>query len=262
MARHREQPFVAYYSCPLTHIPTVTTPLSPDPKVSQREQFAGMVRYFDAQVGRLEKELVRLGLRDDTIIIITTDNGTGKNLGGIVGGKQAVGGLGTLSENGLDVPLIVNCPARVARGRVSKALVDCSDFFPTLLELAGMPLPHGLIVDGKSFAAQLRPGQEPPPGREWIFAQYAGTRAVRDWRFKLYSTGSLFDVELDPLERNDLAGSADQAISAARTRLRHTLAGLPADAELGFDFRSSSAFNAKAGKGGAGSKTKGAEKSE
>ena len=170
--------------------------------------------------------------------------------------KQVVGGLGTLSENSLDVPLIVNCPARVAAGRVSKALVDCSDFFPTLLELAGVPMPAGLKIDGHSFAAQLARNAEPPPGREWIFAQYAGERVIRDPRFKLYSTGAFFDVEADPMEKNDLAASTDENIVAARTRLQQALKGLPADASLGFEFRSSSAFNAKAGKVRPGTKSK------
>lgn len=256
MGRHRQQPFIAYYACPLTHIPTVPTPLSPDPKAPQREQFAGMVSYFDTQVGRLEKELERLGLRENTIIIVTTDNGTAKNLGGMVGDKQVVGGLGTMSENGLDVPLIVNCPARVAADRVSKALVDCSDFFPTLLDLAGVPIPAGLKIDGRSFAPQLARNAEPPPGREWIFAQYAGERVVRDQRFKLYSTGALFDMDADPLEQNDLASNTDDKIVAARTHLQQALKGLPPDASLGFEFRSASAFNAKAGKVRPGTKSK------
>ena len=110
-------------------------------------------------------------------------------------------------------------------------------------------MPRGLAIDGKSFAAQLTRNAEPPPGREWIFAQYAGERVLRDHRFKLYSSGALFDVEADPLETNNLAGSADRDVAAARQRLQQALAGLPADAKLGFEFRSSSAFNAKEGKG-------------
>ncbi len=257
MARHREQPFIAYYTCPFVHMPTVTTPLSPDKNAPQREQFAGMVRYMDAQVGRFISELERLGLRENTIVIFLPDNGTPASMSGMVGGKKAAGGLGTLSENGLDVPLIVNCPARVAAGRTSSALVDCSDFFPTLLELAGVPIPRGLKIDGRSFAAQLARNAEPPPGREWIFAQYAGERVMRGQRFKLYSSGAFFDVEADPLEKNNLAGSTDKNIVAARARLQQALDGLPADAKLGFEFRSSSAFNAKAG-----AKTKGAPKPE
>ena len=85
---------------------------------------------------------------------------------------------------------------------------------------------------------------------------------MRDQRFKLYASGALFDVEADPLEKNDLAASADREVVAAKQRLQQALAGLPADAKLGFEFRSSSAFNAKAGKGKAGAKSKGAPKPE
>jgi arylsulfatase A-like enzyme len=245
MARNREQPFVAFYACPFVHIPTVTTPLSPDANAPEREQFAGMVRYMDAQVGRLEKELERLGLRENTILIFMTDNGTPSKMNAAAGGQAVKGGLGTMSENGLDVPLIVNCPARVPPGRVSEVLTDCSDIFPTLLELAGAPVPKGLKIDGQSFAPEVLGKREGWRPRAWIFAQYAGARAVRDQRFKLYATGNLFDVEADPLEKNDLAASGDAAVSAARQRLQRVLDGLPADADIGFEFRSESAFSAR-----------------
>jgi arylsulfatase A-like enzyme len=250
MARHRgSQPFVAYYACPFTHIPTVPTRLVPDKNAEEREQFAGMVRSMDAQVGQLVKELERLSLRDNTVILYMTDNGSSRRLPGSFGGKPAVGGLGTLSENGLDEPLIVNCPARgIPEGRVSEALVDCSDVFPTLLELAGVQVPAGLKLDGRSFAAELggnRAGWQP---REWVFAQNGEVRVLRDERFKWYSTGQLFNVEADVLEKNDLSGSADREVVAAKQRLQTVLAGLPPDADIGFEIRSSSAFNAKKGK--------------
>lgn len=244
MARNRTRPFVAYYACPYVHIPTVPTPLVPDKTATQREQFTGMVRSMDAQVGRLENELTRLGLRENTIIIFMTDNGTPRNLSGTVGGKPAVGGLGTMSENGLDVPLIVNCPARMPSGRVSDALTDCSDIFPTLLELAGVPAPKGLKIDGRSFAPEIAGKRDGWKPREWIFAQYAAERAVRDQRFKLYSDGRFFDVEADALEKTNLATSADPTVAAARARLQKVLSGLPKDADVGFEFRSSSAFSA------------------
>jgi arylsulfatase A-like enzyme len=250
MARHREgQPFVAYYACPFMHIPTVPTRLVPDKNASQREQFTGMVRSMDGQVGQLVKELERLGLRENTIVLFMTDNGTPRTLPGTFGGKPAAGGLGTLSENGLDVPLIVNGPARgVPQGRLSEALVDCSDVFPTLLELAGVQTPAGVPIDGRSFAAEVggsRKGWQP---REWVFAQIGEERAVREKRFKWYSTGKLFDVENDPLEKDDLSASGDQEAVSAKQRLQGVLKSLPPDADIGFEIRSSSVFNAKAGK--------------
>src|SRR5262249_46503662 len=148
----------------------------------EREKFAGMVRYLDRQIGRLMDELDGLELRKDTIVLFMTDNGTSRNLAGSVGGKRSTGGLGTLAEGGLDVPLIVNCPRRLAEGIVSSALVDASDIFPTLLELAGVAASTNVVLDGQSFAAQIDRRTNRPPGRDWIFAQYSDVRDVRDQR--------------------------------------------------------------------------------
>jgi arylsulfatase A-like enzyme len=246
MKRHRDQPFFAYYAAPLTHIPTVPTPHSPQPNAPEREQFAGMVRYLDYQVGQLVAALERLGLRDNTIVIFMTDNGTPRRLSGSVQGKPAVGGMGTLSENGLDMPLVVNCPARVPQGRVSKRLVDGSDFLPTMVELAGAKLSEGLVIDGHSFATQITGQKDDASGRDWIFAQYSTTRVARDQRFKLYSTGKIYDVEADSLEKTDLAGSKDPAVTAARARLQAVLDQLPPNTDLPFRYRSSSAFQIEA----------------
>jgi arylsulfatase A-like enzyme len=240
--RNRERPFLAFYSCPLTHIPVVPTPTSPSRDAAEIEQFAGMVRHFDGQVGRLVKELERLSLRDDTLVVLLTDNGTSKHVSGTVGGVRAVGGLGTMSENGIDVPLIVNCPQRVPGGRVSATLTDCSDLFPTLVDLTGSPMPQGVTIDGHSLALEFVGRSDGPKPRRWCFTQYSDVRVVRDQRYKLYSTGKLFDVEADPLERTDLFTSTDPAVVAARTTLQAVLDRLPPDEKLPFAFRSSSAF--------------------
>ena len=251
MARHRgPQPFVAYYACPFTHIPTIPTRLVPDKNASEREQFVGMVRSMDAQVGQLVRELERLGLRENTVVLFMTDNGTSRKVSGSAGDKPAIGGLGTLSENGLDVPLMVNCPALgIPQGRVCESLVDCSDVFPTLLVIAGLPLPSGWQIDGRSFAAELGGKRDGWMPRQWVFAQNGDVRVVREQRFKWYSAGQLFDVENDPLEKSDLSGSADKEAVAARKRLQDVLATLPPDADIGFEIRSSSAFHAREKKG-------------
>ena len=76
MKRHRDKPFLVYYSAILTHIPVTTTPLSPDKSASPREKFAGMVRYADHLVGRLVAALDEQGLRENTLVFIAADNGT------------------------------------------------------------------------------------------------------------------------------------------------------------------------------------------
>jgi arylsulfatase A-like enzyme len=242
MERNRERPFLAYYATPLVHVPVVPTPHSLNKNVPEREQFAGMVRYVDHQVGQLVEALERLRLREDTIVIVTTDNGTNVKLGGRVKGKIVPGGLGKMTEPGLDVPLIVNCPARVPGGRVDDRLVDCTDFFPTLLELAGAASAGDVAIDGRSIADAITGATAQRPRRNWIFSQYASERVVRDERFKLYASGALFDVTADFLEKKNLAASTDAGVVAARRRLQAVLDELPPDARLPFEPRSQSAF--------------------
>jgi len=255
MGRHRDRPFLAFYSTVLTHLPVTTTPLNRNQDLTGREQLAGMVRYADHCVGRLVAALDTLGLRNNTIVFVTTDNGTPAVFGGKVGGRvfQAAADTmveGDMKEGSIDVPLVVNCPALVPGGRVSDALVDNSDIFPTLVELAGAECPQGVVIDGKSFAAVLRGDARRESPREWIFSQYADKRLVRNQRYKLRSDGRFHDLVRDPLEEHDLSGSADPEIVAERKRLQQVLDSLPPDAKLWFEPRSISARRLKIGDAG------------
>ena len=79
-------------------------------------------------------------------------------------------------EGGSRVPLIVNWPGVPRRGS-SQDLIDFSDFFPTLAELAGAKLPERVTLDGQSFAPQIK-GQAGRP-RPWIYVELDGKRYVR-----------------------------------------------------------------------------------
>ena len=252
MGRHRDRPFLAFYSTVLTHLPVTTTPLNRNEDLTEREQLAGMVRYADHCVGRLVAALDALKLRNNTIVFITTDNGTPAVFGGKVGGRvfQAAASTmveGDMKEGSIDVPLVVNCPALVPGGRVSDALVDSSDLFSTLVELAGAKCPQGVTIDGKSFAAVLRGEPRAASPREWIFSQYAHKRLVRNQRYKLRSDGRFHDLVRDPLEQRDLSRSADPEIVAERAKLERVLDSLPPDAKLWFEPRSISARRLKIG---------------
>ncbi len=245
IARHREQPFVAYYATPLPALPAVPTPLSSQRNATEAEMFAGMVLYLDMQVGRLETELARFGLRENTIIFFAGDNATPVRLAGPTARARERGGVRLMTEFDLDMPLIVNGPG-VPTGRVTDALVDASDVFPTLLALAGIPLPHGITLDGRSFA-RLIGGPADEATREWIFAQYGPVRAVRDTRFKLYSTSAFYDLAADPMEKIKLSAGSTPEMRDACARLQRVLDGMPADARLPFRYRSSNAFQMEAG---------------
>ncbi|MCU0871911.1 MAG: sulfatase-like hydrolase/transferase [Pirellulaceae bacterium] len=243
MRRHRDRPFLAYYSAPLTHGPVTATPLNKDQAgLSDRELFAGMVRYADRDIGRLVRALEELNLRDRTIVMVLSDNGNERKYTGRMAGRVAQAGGYGLTEGGIDMPLIVNCPGLVPGGRVSQDLCDLADVLPTLADLAGAALPEGVTLDGHSLADTVLDRPRARPARDWIFSQYAETRVVRGPRFKLYSTGEFFDLAGDPLEQQDLSSSPDEAIGEARRRLQGVLDSLPADARLPFAPRSLSAF--------------------
>jgi len=129
-----------------------------------------------------------------------------------------------------------------AKGRICDALVDCTDFFATFAELADAATPAGVTIDGRSFAQELDDYPETRSSREWMFAEYAGVRIVRDRRYKLYSDGRLYDIVADWLERGDLSGNPRPETLAARTRLQAVLDQLPPDVNLPLEPRSSSAF--------------------
>jgi arylsulfatase A len=245
MRRHRDVPFLAFYSTVLTHLPATTTPLQGDERLPERDQLAGMVRYADHCIGRLVSALDELELRDNTIIFITTDNGTPAEYGGRVAGgrfRAAANTMveGDMKEGSIDVPLVVNCPALVPGGRVSGALVDASDLFPTFVELAGADLPENVVIDGRSFAGTLK-NDPRAPQRDWIFSQYGPMRLVRNQRYKLRSDGRFHDLESDPFEEHDLAAAESPRHLADKRQLQSVLDSLPEDRACWFQPRSISA---------------------
>jgi arylsulfatase A-like enzyme len=255
LGRHRDRPFLLYYPMLLTHGQTFTQPVVPTPRNRNPdrphpEMFADMLRHADQLVGDLVRKLDELHLRDNTLVFVASDNGTEKGFTARRNGREVHGGLYTLTEPGGNVVLTANSPKLIPGGRTIP-LADFSDVFPTLCELAGVPLPPGVTLDGRSLAGFLRGKPAASPPRDWIFNQYDTNRVVRDTRFKLYGDGRLFDVTADPDEQRDLAGSREPATVAARDRLQGALASLPPDAPPPFLLRSQSGFKLRAEQRGA-----------
>lgn len=144
---------------------------------------ASMLKSVDESLGRLMATLDDLHLADDTIVIFYSDNGgnvhsntpedeKGKRRkagdGRLLDWRKWAGdrpptcnaplrnGKGSLYEGGIRVPLFVRWPGHVTAGTTSDAVVGCIDLYPTLLDLAGVPVPAAQKVDGVSFAPVLR----------------------------------------------------------------------------------------------------------
>lgn len=224
ITRHKEQPFFLYYPMILTHDPFQPTLDSPDwdPKTTGERQrrdtrhFSEMVSYMDKMIGRIDTRLKELGIRENTVLIFLGDNGTHSTITSRFKGREYQGGKGSTTERGTHVPLIVSWPEAITSGRVHRDLVSTADFFPTLCQIAGAPVPDGL--DGVSFYPQLR--AEPGTPRQWIYSWYSPRQkanltvreCVFNHDFKLYRDGAFFDLKLDPYEKNPVDTSSLGAI--------------------------------------------------
>ena len=244
MTRHRDHPMMLYFPMCLTHGPMVHTPDRPD--ATGKARFKAMVEYTDVLVGKLVDAVDRLGLREKTIIVFTTDNGSGGGVRGTIGGRRPTGGKASLFEGGVCQPFIVHGPGRVASGETD-ALSDFSDLLPTFVELGGGSIPQGLKLDGKSIAPLIL-GQPQEVRRDWILAMGYGAgirdnkgfrgrddftdRVMRDKRFKVWvdtdrNIHKLFDLASDPLEQSNLISSERLDVKAAIEKFKGVLDTMP-----------------------------------
>jgi len=229
----KDRPFLVYYPMTLVHSQSATGknyPRSPDTFRPGDDPDAGagptgfgdLVTYMDKLVGKIVAELDRLGLRENTLILFAGDNGTDAGITSQLGKRKVKGEKGRLSEAGTRVPLIANWPGVVPQGKVLDDLVDFTDFLPTVLDAAGVALPAGYPVDGRSFLPQLR-GQKGQP-REWVYRQLGAKWFIRDRRYRLSSEGEFVDMAdryaPKPVADTPEASAARQRLAAAVQQVR------------------------------------------
>lgn len=113
---------------------------------------AAQLKVIDDGVGMIVEKLKELGIADNTIVIFTSDNGGSPQ---VTDNGPLRGGKGTLYEGGTREPMIVWQPGRICGGRVSELPTNNYDFYPTLCQLTGTPLPEGFEPDGASITDEL-----------------------------------------------------------------------------------------------------------
>ena len=265
--KNKAKPMMIYFPMALTHGPLVPTPA--EPKVTGKTaRLKAMVRYTDKLVGRLVKAVDDAGIRKNTIIIFTTDNGTGGGVRGTIGGVRPTGGKASNYEGGVCEPFIVNCPGTVAAGVETDALTDFSDLLPTFAELGGAPLPKGVTLDGRSFAPLLLGKADDSP-RDWILAMGHGAarldakgvrgrtdymdRVLRDKRYKVWlekgpKISRLYDLKADPMEKDNLIKSRKLAHVAALNKFQEIVESQPkVDARPQYRVRKANPWDRKPG---------------
>lgn len=256
--RDAERPFLLYLSYYNVHTPiqpdvrTVdryrakAKTLGPAPDVIQERsastharqdnpEYASMVGAVDRSVGEVLHVLDELELADDTIVCFFSDNGglstlpTGRREGPTCN-LPLRSGKGWLYEGGIREPMIVRVPGVTKPGSVSDDVVCSTDFYPTLLQLTGLPLQDERHNDGVSLLPVLNgSGQLPERRLYWHYPHYHGSdwtpgAAIRDGQWKLiefYETDEveLYDLASDIGEQRDLSEQLPERVTKLREQL-------------------------------------------
>ena len=195
---NKKKPFLVYYPMILTHCPFDPTPDSTDwdskrlgsttykgDRNDPQRHFRDMVAYADKAVGQIVAQLEESGVRDNTLVIFTGDNGTDKPIVTPWNGTKVVGGKGSMTDTGTRVPLIASWPDGIKKpGRVVDDLVEFSDMLPTLCEVSGAALPKKHPADGASIVPVLQ-NQADARKKDWIYIWYRGQVMVRNKEYSL-----------------------------------------------------------------------------
>ncbi len=223
--RHRDQHFFLYLAHSMPHVPIYA---SPDFEgTSKGGLYGDVVEELDWSTGEIIKELEVLGLRENTLVVFSSDNGPWLLLqdnGGSTG--ELRDGKGTAFEGGQRVPTIASWPAVIAPGRVESKMATMMDWFPTFSTLVGVTLPSDRVIDGRDISGVLK-GTGARSDQQFFYQGSRGSNTVAlrdgDWKLKLtrkgyprflegilhagfYAHGTLlFNLAEDPNESNNLA---------------------------------------------------------
>lgn len=239
VSENKENPFFIYWATPIPHAPLQAPQKWVDYYVEKfgdeepylgnrgyfphrypRAAYAAMVSYFDENVGKLVQQLKDLGLYENTLIVITSDNGATYN-GGTEspwfnsGGpfKSEYGwGKGFTHEGGIRTPMVASWPKRIQAGQKSDHISAFWDVMPTLCEIAGVDVPEG--TDGISYLPTLTGNEQKTHDHlYWEFPSYGGQQAVRMGKWKAIRKNimkdnmvlELYNLEEDIQEQNNIA---------------------------------------------------------
>jgi arylsulfatase A-like enzyme len=187
-----------------------------------------LISGIDREVGRIVARLAERGLADNTVVIFTSDNGW-------FAGERGLAGKWFMYDESIRVPLIIFDPRLPAsrRGQSVSAMTLNVDLAPTLLDMSGLPIPAGMqglslkaLLDADSvpdwreaffcehhFGPKILPPSEGVRSKEWAYLRWLAPNPVSE---------EIYNVRLDPLEENNLAGSdsAPGRLDALRNQWR------------------------------------------
>jgi len=242
--KNKNESFFVYYPMVLPHLPYQITPTNPNwgkKGFENIKNFKEMVEYMDKMIGRIVITLKKMKVYDNTVIIFTADSGSHVGIVSKQNGKLVYGADGHMTNAGTNVPLIICWGDELEKGAKSDALIDFSDFLPSLAEIMEIDLPTDRKIDGVSFTRLLtNPNYSE---RTYTFCHFNPGKTVdtpskrldtgnfvRDKKYKLYGNGELFNLESDPLELSPL--TSDKVPSDVYNFLMKTMKEMKAEGSI------------------------------
>lgn len=235
--KNRDRPFFLY----LAHYAVHTPLMAKQEKIAKYQArsrptnkqnnavYAAMVESVDESVGRIMAKLDELGLADDTVIFFMSDNG-GVHISKITSNAPLRAGKGTMYEGGIREPMIVRWPGKIKPGSRCEEPVVSTDFFPTILDMAGIRMKPDQAPDGLSLMPLLtQTGSLPRDTIYWHYPHYhpggtspAGAIRCGDWKLIEYFEDGhveLYDLKNDLSETTDLAAQMPDKAEQLRAML-------------------------------------------
>jgi arylsulfatase A-like enzyme len=204
---HREEPFFCFVPFHIVHDPLQAKEadlLEVDAAVTDdtKRAYTAMVRAMDRNVARILDELDANGLRENTIVVFSSDNGATKNGSNL----PFRGGKHTLWEGGTRVPTVIHWPNGNLKHRAWEGLCGALDVYPTLIEMAGLPMPETRTLDGKSIWTALRENAGSPVDSYYWVWRDRDTLRTKDWRIHRFQKRvELYAIRTDPSETTDVS---------------------------------------------------------
>jgi len=198
-----------------------------------------MVEAMDTAVGEVLKTIDDLGLEENTIVVFTSDNGgVSAGDGKATSNLPLRGGKGRQWEGGIREPFYIKWPGSQSQGKICDTPVIGNDFFPTLLELAGLPVMPDQHLDGTSLVPLLKGEDIKPRNLYWHYPHYGNQGGEpssiirqRNWKYIYYyedRRSELYDLTSDPAEQSNIVSVYPELAAELKDQLDNWLTNVGA----------------------------------
>ncbi|MEL7040538.1 MAG: sulfatase [Pseudomonadota bacterium] len=225
---NKNRPFFLYLAHWAPHTPLQATRADYDAvgdlEPHRLRVYAAMIHALDRSVGRVMDKLEAEGLAENTIVVLSSDNGGAGYVSLPEVNAPFRGWKITLFEGGIRVPMFIKWPERIAPGTVVDTPVAHIDLLPTLADAAGADLPTDRIIDGRNILVEATGTGTIERPNDAIFWQSGDYRVVRagDWKLQVdgnQNTNWLFDLAADPTEQTNLADERPEKLAELKALL-------------------------------------------